>query len=108
MLRRLWHRLFGRPVVWQRSIVELGDLERLARTGLAEMLLGQEKARLDFLGAREAFEGDPCRATQDRMEACLARLQATNAVVQSLLNEQQVEQRLSDTPPAEIGVGKSR
>jgi hypothetical protein len=72
------------------------------------MLLAQEKARLDFLGAREAFERSPCHATQHRMEACLGHLQATDAVVQSLLNEQQIEQRLAEMPPAEIGVGKSR
>ena len=109
MLTKLWHRLFGRRVVWQRSIVELGDLEALARTGLAGMLLAQEKARLDFTRAWEEFERSSCGVAGHRLEQCLAQLQATNAVVQSLLNELCLEQRLAtEKPLAENLVGKSR
>lgn len=108
MLRRLWHRFFGRRVVWERSLVELGDLETLARSGLAGMLMAQEKARLDFLRAREKFAHHADRTSQAHMENRLAHLQATNAVVQSLLNEQHLEQRLAAEQPPEIVVGKSR
>ena len=109
MFARLWQQFFGRRVVWQRSIVELRDLEALARLGLAGMLLAQEKARLDFTRAREEFERDSSRAARDRVDECLTRLQATNAVVQSLLNEHSLEQRLAaEQLQAVVSVGKSR
>jgi hypothetical protein len=109
MLNRFWNRLFRRPVVWQRSMVESGALNSLVRTGLAGVLLAQEKARLDFIRVREAHQRDPNRTTHDRVQEYLNHLQATNAVVQSLLNEQALEQRLAAEPaPAEVAVGKSR
>lgn len=109
MFASLGQLFFGRPVAWHRSIVELGDLEALARTGLAGMLLAQEKARLDFTRAREEFERSASRSARDRVDDCLARLQATNAVVQSLLNEHCLEQRLAaEQSLGENPVGKSR
>jgi len=111
MLRWLWRRCFSWPVEWQRSIVELSDLEALARSGLAGMLLAQEKARLDYLRAREGYERGRCRETRNRMNDRLANLQATNAVVQSLLNEHLLEQRLAagaDSATSEFAVVKSR
>ena len=109
MLRWLWRRLSHRPVVWQRSIVEVRDLETLARTGLAGMLLAQEKARLDFVSAREACECNQGPGAMDRVQESLVHLQTTNAVVQALLNEHQIEQLLATRPPdSEITVGKSR
>ena len=75
MLRWLWHHLIGRPhIFWQRSIVELRELEGLVRTGLAALLLAQEKARLDFLSALEAHRLSHCRLTQNRMETYLMQL----------------------------------
>jgi hypothetical protein len=109
MINRFWNRLFRKPVVWQRSIVELAGLNDLARTGLAGLLLAQEKARLDFVRVREAYERDASRANQERMQDSLMHLQATNAVVQSLLNERALEERLAaESLPEEIAVGKSR
>jgi len=109
MLRWLWRWLFRRPVVWQRSIVEVRDLEALSRTGLAGMLLAQEKARLDYLNAREAYDGDRNAAALARLQVHLFHLQATNAIVQSLLNEHHIEHLLTTPQPtSEIAVGKSR
>jgi hypothetical protein len=109
MINRFWNRLFRRPVVWQRSIVELGSLGALARSGWSELLLAQEKARLDFVRFREAYQRDASRAHLDRMQESLMHLQATNAIVQSLLNERALEERLaSESSPEEIAVGKSR
>src|SRR5437660_1227115 len=99
MFRRFLRRFFSRSVVWQRSIVELTDLEALCRTSLAGMLLAQEKARLDFLGAREENLRRPSRASADHMHQRLAHLQATNALVQSCLNEHSLEQRLAAEAP---------
>jgi len=109
MIGRFWDRLFGRRIAWRRSIVELRNLEALARMGLAGLLLAQEKARLDFTRAREACERSPGRARRARAEESLAHLQATNAVVQSLVNERQLEQQLAEEQTlTECPVGKSR
>jgi hypothetical protein len=109
MLQWLLRRFVRRPIVWQRSIVELRELEALARTGLAGMLLAQEKARLGFVSARETHQLNPSVASTERLHESLMQLQATNAVVQSLLNEQQLERLLAAEQPAvETPVGKSR
>ena len=109
MINRFWNRLFRKPVVWQRSMVELAGLNDLARTGLAGLLLAQEKARLNFVRAREAQQRNPSRTNHDLMQDSLLNLQATNAVVQSLLNERVLEERLATEPlPEEAAVGKSR
>ena len=109
MINRLWNRLFRKPVVWQRSLVDLAGLNDLARTGLAGLLLVQEKARLDFVRAREALHRNPGRANRGRMQDSLMQLQATSAVVQSLLNERALEERLAAEPsPEKAAVGKSR
>jgi|SRR6516162_3370006 hypothetical protein len=109
MINRFWNRLFRKPVVWQRSIVETRELGELARAGHSGLLLAQEKARLDFVHAREMHRRNPSRIHQDRMMDSLLQLQATNAVVQSLLNERALEDRLSAEPASdEIPVGRSR
>jgi hypothetical protein len=95
MIRWLWRRLFPRPTLWHRSLVELRDMESLARSGLAGMLLAQEKARLEYLQARETYERQPNQTSLDRMYNQLHHLQATNAVVQSLIHEQHLEQLIA-------------
>jgi hypothetical protein len=109
MINRFWNRLFRKPVVWQRSIVELRELGELARTGLSGLLLAQEKARLDFVRAREMHQRNPSRFHHDRMTESLLQLQGTNAVVQSLLNERELEERLAAEPASnDMALGKSR
>jgi hypothetical protein len=95
MLGWLWRRLFPQPALWQRSIVELRDLEDLARSGLASMLLAQEKARLDYVQARETYDRQRGRDALNRMHDRLHHLQATSAIVQSLLNEHFLERLLA-------------
>ncbi len=110
MLRQLWHRLFRRPIEWERSLVSLGDLEVLARSNLAGLLLAQEKARLDFVRAQEEYRGHRTAAHFETLQQRLLHLQATNALVQSLLNEQKLEQLLETKhiPESAPAVGKSR
>jgi hypothetical protein len=110
MLRQLWHRLFRRSIEWERSLVPLGDLEILTRSNLAGLLLAQEKARLDFLSAQEEYRGHRTVAHFETLQQRLLHLQATNALVQSLLNEQRLEQLLKTKHPPEFApaVGKSR
>lgn len=106
MIRRMWRRLFPRPVLWQRSLVELRDLDALARSGLAGMLLAQEKARLDYVQACESYARQRDQGALQLMQDQLHHLEATNAVVQSLLLEHLLEQmlaagmeRVSSEPP---------
>ena len=81
----------------------------IACLSLAALLLAQEKARLDFVRAREVHQRNPSRFHHARMEDSLLHLQAVNAVVQSLLNERALEERLAAVPASdEIAVGKSR
>lgn len=102
MFQWLLRRFLRRAVEPQHGVLDLGDLEALARAGTAGLLLAQEKARLDFLAAQE------CGALDVLLER-LVRLQTTNAVVQALLNERRLEQLLAEeAAPAEFAPGKSR
>jgi hypothetical protein len=92
MFRWFWRQLLRRRCVTPRSLEELGSgLEALARTGAGGWLLAQERARLEFIAARERFVR---QGSEDALQAMLLRLyhlESTNAVVQSLLNEQRLE-----------------
>jgi hypothetical protein len=87
--------------VTPRSLEELGSgLETLARSGAGGWLLAQERARLEFIAARERFAKS---GTEDALQAMLLRLyhlESTNAVVQALINEQQLEKMLQDDSAA--------
>ncbi len=113
MLFWLFRRLFLRGFESPREPMRLGDLDALARSGAAGWLLAQERARLDFLAAREAYAARPSgRALSDLLER-LVRLESTNALVQALLNERRLEEVLSDSGqdaefPERTNPGKSR
>ena len=101
MFRWMWRQLLRRRCVTPRSLEELGSgLEALARSGAGGWLLAQERARLEFIAARERFAQS---GSEDALQAMLLRLyhlESTNAVVQSLINEQRLEVR---TPGIERG-----
>jgi hypothetical protein len=104
MFRWFWRQLLRRRCVTPRSLEELGSgLEALARSGAGGWLLAQERARLEFIAARERFVR---QGSEDALQAMLLRLyhlESTNAVVQSLLNEQRLEEmvRRVDSPNSE-------
>jgi hypothetical protein len=67
--------------------------------------MAQEKARLDYLAARETYA---CSARSDAfglMQERLLQLQSTSAIVQALLNEHYLEQLLTPLP---LGAGEGR
>jgi hypothetical protein len=109
----LWQRLFRRGFASQRETIALGGgLDQLARSGVGTWLLAQEKARLDFLAAKEAYTQNRSRHDLDQLLERLLQLEATNAVVQALINEHTLE-RLALAPepataPPAAGIGKSR
>jgi hypothetical protein len=93
----LWmlNRLFRRGLQSQRGVSSLGgELEGLARSGVAAWLLAQERARLEFLAAKEAYCTHSTWRTLGRVLTRLLALNATNAVVQALLNEHLAERLL--------------
>jgi hypothetical protein len=82
----------------QRGILRLGELAELGRGGSSAWALTQEKARLEYLAAKEAYEKTPTwRAFRLAMEH-LIQLHSTNAVVGSLLNEYLLEQLAARSP----------
>lgn len=91
ILRLLFRRGFNSP----RGLTVLGDLESLARSGTAAWLLAQERARLEFLAAKEAFCTTGSWGALGRLLERLIQLVSVNAVVGSLLNEHAAERLLS-------------
>jgi hypothetical protein len=71
------------------------NLDNLARSGTAAWLLAQERARLDFLAAKEAYCEQGTWLTFVRMLRQLLQLNSTNAVIHALLNEHTIEQLLA-------------
>ena len=92
MLYWLLERVLHRGFKSQRGILRLGELADLARTDRSAWFLTQEKARLDYLAAKETYEKTGTwRAFQGVLERLL-QLQSTNAIIQSLINEHLLEQ----------------
>ncbi len=107
MFKRLWRRVFRRAGLEPPIVIQLGELEVLARSGPAAWLLAQERARLDFLAAQARAKTGGEQA-QDAMLEKLIQLQATNALVQSLVNEYHLEWMVAELPEPETSVGSSR
>ena len=112
LLWRLWRRTFHRAFQSPHEIAHLGALESLARSGPAAWLMAQEKARLDFLAAKDSFAHSGRSDVFDLLLERLLQLQSTSAVVQALLNEHHLERLLSEeaapAPEGEFSIGKSR
>src|SRR5262245_60288447 len=87
--------LFRRGFNSQRGLTNLGEAENLARSGAAAWLLAQEKARLEFLAAKEAYCQTGSWGAFARLLERLLQLASTNAIVQSLLNEHAAEKLLT-------------
>jgi hypothetical protein len=92
--------LFRKGFASQRGVHGLGDVENLARAGTAAWLLAQERARLEFLAVKEAYADSGCWRDFAKMLEKLLQLNATNAIVQALLNEHAIE-RLQAAGPSD-------
>src|SRR5262249_52943066 len=91
--------LFRKGFASQRGLAGLGEAESLARSGAAAWLLAQQRARLDFLAAKEAYCEHGRWRDFAKMIERLLQLNATNALVQALLNEHALERLLAATGP---------
>ncbi len=85
------HVVLLRGLESRRGHADVGELEDVARHGTAAWLLAQEKARLQYVSAKEAYCEARTWAAFELMLECLIKLQSTNALVQSLLNEHALE-----------------
>src|SRR5205823_12085518 len=101
MLAWLMTRLSRAGVRSRRGKMQLGDLGRLARSGPAVWILTQEKARLNYLSAKEEYERRKSRRAYKRLTDRLLQLQSTNAIITSLINEHLLEQTLGSVAPVE-------
>src|SRR2546425_12828771 len=78
----------------KRGVIDLGEMGKLARSGPAVWILTQEKARLDYLAAKEEYLRVKTRRAYKRFTDRLLQLQSTNAIITSLINEHTLEQML--------------
>jgi hypothetical protein len=91
--------VLGRGFLPERHNIDLRPMETLARCDAAGLLLAQESARLHFLAAQEAYGRHRSWFTFRQVLERLFQLQSTNAVVQALLNERTLEERLTRSTP---------
>lgn len=94
MLAWLMRRLFRAGIRSKRGVIDLGEMGKLARSGPAVWILTQEKARLEYLAAKEEYERLRTRRGYKRFMDRLLQLQSTNAIITALINEHQLEQML--------------
>src|SRR5437588_1018318 len=94
MLAWLIRRVFRAGIRSKRGVIDLGEMGKLARSGPAVWILTQEKARLDYLAAKEEYERFRTRRAYKRFADRLLHLQSTNAVITALINEHTLEQML--------------
>ena len=96
MLAWLIRRLFRAGVRSKRGVIDLGEMGKLARSGAGVLILTQEKARLDYLAAKEEYERVKTRRAYKRFIDRLLQLQSTNAIITALINENWLEQMLAE------------
>jgi hypothetical protein len=103
MLAWLIRRVFRAGIRSKRGVIDLGEMGKLARSGPGVWILTQEKARLDYLAAKEEYERYKTRRLYKRFTDRLLQLQSTNAVITALINEHTLEQLLVQAPAAAPG-----
>ena len=99
MIYWLLERVLRRGYRSRRGVIRMGHVEDLAGSGTAAWFLAQEKARLEYLAAKEQYERQRSwRSFQHLMERLL-QLQSTNAIIQSLMQERLLEQMTAGAAP---------
>jgi hypothetical protein len=98
MLAWLMRRLFRAGIRSKRGVIDLGEMGKLARSGPGVWILTQEKARLQYLAAKEEYERFRSRRGYKRFMDRLLQLQSTNAIITALINEHQLEQMVKTSP----------
>ena len=94
MLAWIMRHLFLAGLRSKRGLIDLGEMGKLARSDPGVWILTQEKARLDYLAAKEEYERFKTGRAYKRFTDRLLQLQSTNAVITALINEHTLEQIL--------------
>jgi hypothetical protein len=102
MLAWLIRRVCRAGVRSKRGVIDLGEMGKLARSDAAVWILTQERARLDYLAAKEEYERTKTGRAYKRFTDRLLQLQSTNAVITSLINEHTLEQMLLPASTASL------
>jgi hypothetical protein len=83
LLQRVLYRGFRS----RRGIVGMNNLDAMAGADTGAWAIAQEKARLDYLAAKEEYERLRSWRSFQRVMERLLQLHSTNAIVQALINE---------------------
>src|SRR5437667_57306 len=86
MIYWLLERVLRRGFKSRKGIIGMGQVE-MAGSGTTAWALAQEKARLDYLAAKERYQASRSWRSFERMMERLLQLHSTNAIIQSLINE---------------------
>jgi hypothetical protein len=100
MVYWLLQRVLYRGFRSRRGIIGMRQLDALAGADTGAWALAQERARLDYLAAKEEYERLRSWRSFQRLLERLLGLHSTNAIIQSLINEQLLAllAARSDTP----------
>src|SRR5881227_1482953 len=107
MLAWLIRRVFRAGIRSKRGMIDLGEMGKLARADPGVWILTQEKARLEYLAAKEEYERCKTGRAYKRFTDRLLQLQSTNAVITSLINEHTLEQILLQAPQTSLSTTRS-
>jgi hypothetical protein len=94
MLAWFVRRLFRAGVRSKRRRIDLGEMGKLGRGDPAVWILTQERARLEYLAAKEEYERSRNKRAYKHFADRLLQLQSTNAIISALINEHSLEQLL--------------
>jgi hypothetical protein len=95
MMYWLLERVLRRGFRSRKGSLKLGQLENLARSGTGVWAMTQEKARQDYLEAKETFDQTRSWRAFEAMMERLLQLHSTNAIIQALINEHLLHQLLA-------------
>jgi len=94
MVAWLIRHLFRAGLRSKRGVIDLGEMGKLARSDPGVWSLTQEKARLEYLAAKEEYERFQTWRAYKRFLDRLLQLQSTNAIITALINERTLEDML--------------
>jgi hypothetical protein len=92
----------------RKKTIDLGEMGKLGRGDPGVWILTQERARLEYLAAKEEYERSKTWRAYKRLADRLLQLQSTNAIITALINEHTLEQMLLQAQANGLPVGARR
>ena len=108
MLAWLVRRLFRAGVRSKRRRIDLGEMGKLGRGDPGVWILTQERARLEYVAAKEQYERSRTRRAYKHFADRLLQLQSTNAIITALINEHTLDQMLLQAQANSVPAGARR